>query len=153
MFNLANITRNTISKEDFIPVEVNNPFGGYQIVFRFPNNLGASVVRHMDSYGGKQRLWELAVIGFSAKDPESKDWVITYETGVSADVLGYLTEEAVDLLLIKIHALEVSEELAARIEEQIAECQQAKAANEDDEEFEEILLQKLQEKENTNFIA
>lgn len=153
MFNLANIAQNTVSKVDFTPIKVNRPFGGHQIVFRFPNNLGASVVRHKHSYGGRQGLWELAVIGFSAKDPESKGWVLTYETEVSDDVLGYLTEEDVSEHLIKIHALEVSEELAARIEKQIAEYQQAMAVNEDEEEFEEILLQKLQEKENGTFVA
>lgn len=153
MFNLANINQSTISKEDFTPIEVNRTFGGHQIVFRFPNNLGASVVCHKHSYGGRQGLWELAVIGFSAKDPESKGWVLTYETEVSDDVLGYLTEEDVSEHLIKIHALEVSEELMARIEEQIAEYQRARTDGENDEEFEEILLQKLQDKESGTFVA
>lgn len=79
--------------------------------------------------------------------------MLTYETEVTNDVLGFLTEEDVDRFLIQIHGLEVSEELAARIEEQIAECQQAKAVNEDDEEFEEILPQAPQNKESASLLA
>ena len=153
MFNLDDINQGTISKEDFTPIEVNRPFGGHQIVFRFPNNLGASVVRHNHSYGGPQGLRELVVIGFSAKDPESKDWVLTYETAITCDVIGYLTEEDVSSLLIQIQALEVSEELVAHIEEQIAQYLKSKANDEDEEEFEEILLQELQDKESGTFVA
>lgn len=63
----------------------------------FENGYGASVVRHEYSYGGKDGLYELAVL--------NSDGVLTYETPITEDVLGYLTTNEVTEILIKIQQL------------------------------------------------
>lgn len=71
--------------------------GGIKYKFKFSNGFGASVVRHDFSYGNKVGLWELAVLG--------EDGGITYETPITDDVLGYLTEEDVKSELERIRKL------------------------------------------------
>lgn len=63
----------------------------------FSNGYGASVVRHMGSYGGPEGLYELAVL---------KDDSICYDTPITNDVLGWLEPEAVTQLLQQIKELE-----------------------------------------------
>ena len=77
--------------------------GGTQKIYRFKNGFGASVVRHEYSYGGDAGLWELAVIKFDGD--EDDDFSLTYETPITEDVEGHLTESEVDELLKKIEAL------------------------------------------------
>jgi len=74
---------------------------GIQAIVKFKNNYGASVVKHEYSYGGKQGLYELAVIQYD----ESGDWDICYDTPITDDVLGYLTEDDVTDYLIQIEQL------------------------------------------------
>ena len=63
----------------------------------FDNKFGASVVSHEYSYGGKEGLYELAVL-FEDE--------IHYDNPVACgDVRGYLTEEEVSDLLIEIQNL------------------------------------------------
>lgn len=66
--------------------------GGSRWKFDFPNGFGASVVN--DGYGGDAGLFELGVL--------DRDGRLTYDTPVTDDVLGYLTEsdvaEALDLI-------------------------------------------------------
>ncbi len=62
----------------------------------FDNGYGASVVKSTFSYGGNQDLYELAVI---------KDDAICYDTPITDDVLGYLTEDDVTKYLGKIQNL------------------------------------------------
>ena len=74
-----------------------NPInGGIQYKTSFPNGYGASIVKHSFSYGGNSGLWELAVL---------KDDLLCYDTPITDDVLGYLSEEEVNELLDKIEAL------------------------------------------------
>ena len=75
--------------------------GGEQIIYKFDNNFGASVVRHSFSYGREEGLWELAVPEF-----KGDDWSLTYDTVITDDVIGHLSEEDVSELLIKIEKLE-----------------------------------------------
>ena len=75
--------------------------GGAQRLFRFPNGLGASVVQHAYSYGGSDGLWEVAVIKWG-----EAGFRLTYDTPITDDVLGYLTDEEVDETLILIMELE-----------------------------------------------
>jgi len=63
----------------------------------FENGYGASVVRHEYSYGGKDGLYELAVL--------SNEGELTYDTPITNDVLGYLTDKDVTEVLIKIQQL------------------------------------------------
>jgi hypothetical protein len=75
--------------------------GGDQYLHKFDNNYGASVVRHDFSYGGNDGLWELAVIKYE----DNGSWNLTYDTPITDDVLGYLTEEEIDEILEQIKAL------------------------------------------------
>ena len=63
----------------------------------FENGYGASVVRHEYSYGGKDGLYELAVL--------NTDGELAYDTPITNDVLGYLTDKDVTEVLIKIQQL------------------------------------------------
>ena len=69
---------------------------GVQIVHLFPNGYGASVVKHDMSYGGKQGLWAMAVI---------KNGELCYNTSVTSDVLGHLSDEDVEFHLKEIENL------------------------------------------------
>lgn len=80
---------------NFIPHQ--NGMGGRQAIVQFSNGYGASIVQTPYSYGGNNGLYELAVFG--------KDGNITYDTPITNDVLGYLTEEDVSETLKKIKEL------------------------------------------------
>lgn len=85
------------------PFEVRDLMGGKQVIFRFPNGFGASVVRHFGSYGSSAGLWELAVIAWSGKEFE-----LTYDTEVTDDVIGYLNPADVDECLRRIASLDAN---------------------------------------------
>lgn len=92
------------------PISTREINGGIQRIYRFPNGFGASVVRHAFSYGGDIGLWELAVIQFDPEFLENNDrWLLTYETPITDDVLGYLSDEQVNETLNKISALPATE--------------------------------------------
>lgn len=80
---------------------------GVQKVYRFENGYGASVVRHNYSYGGDQGFWELAVLTIENKPSNPRGWThhITYDTPVTNDVIGWLTEEQVQDYLDQIAGL------------------------------------------------
>lgn len=65
--------------------------------YMFSNGYGASVVSHSFSYGGNRGLFELAVL--------DKNGELTYDTPITNDVIGHLTQEDVDVLLGKIKNL------------------------------------------------
>lgn len=76
-----------------------HPMGmGKQCIVQFPNGYGASIVQSEHTYGGSQGLYELAVFG--------KDGGITYDTPITEDVLGYLSEQEVEKTLIDIKNLD-----------------------------------------------
>ena len=83
----------TFNDLDFHSMEM-----GLGIIARinFDNGYGASIVKSMYSYGGNQDLYELAVI---------KDNAICYDTPITDDVLGYLTEDDVTKCLKQIQNL------------------------------------------------
>jgi len=69
---------------------------------QFENGFGASIVNHKYSYGGKDGLYELAVLG--------SDGEIHYDNTVAnGDVLGYLSEDDVERYLKEIKSLEPNE--------------------------------------------
>lgn len=70
---------------------------GIQATINFENGYGASIVRHCFSYGHKDGLYELAVL-----DEEGR---LTFNTPVTDDVLGWLTEDDVTAALITIQNL------------------------------------------------
>lgn len=76
-------------------------FIGVQAVVMFENGYGASVVRHQYSYGYEAGLYELAVLNGKG--------CITYDTPITDDVCGYLTENEVSSILKQIQELKCSE--------------------------------------------
>lgn len=74
---------------------------GVQYIFKFTNNYGASVVKRPGSYGFNNDLWELAVIRWY----DDEEWYITYDTEITSDVIGDLTNAEVDELLVRISKL------------------------------------------------
>ena len=63
----------------------------------FDNGFGVSVVSHTHSYGGRDGLYEVAVL--------DKDGVLTYETPVTSDIIGYLSEEDVTDVMKQVQEL------------------------------------------------
>lgn len=74
--------------------------GGTRKEYRFPNGYGASVIRSAYSYGGADGLWELAVL-----QRQGDEYVLTYETPITVDVIGWQTEAKIEALLDDIAAL------------------------------------------------
>lgn len=72
-------------------------FMGERYRFRFPNGYQASVVRGPATYGGRQGLWELAVMDGGDR--------LLYDTPITDDVVGWLAVEQVVDLLRRIEAL------------------------------------------------
>lgn len=71
---------------------------GYQLLYKFDNGYGASVVKHDYSYGGKKGKYELAVL--------DKNGDLCYDTPITSDVIGYLTMSEAEKVLINISHLE-----------------------------------------------
>jgi len=63
----------------------------------FENGFGVSVVSHTYSYGGKDGLFEVAVLG--------KDGDLTYDTPVTNDVVGYLNPDEVTEIMEQVQKL------------------------------------------------
>lgn len=72
---------------------------GYQLLYKFDNGYGASVVKHDFSYGGKKGLYEIAVL--------DNDGHLCYDTPITSDVIGYLTMGEAEKILINISHLQV----------------------------------------------
>ena len=69
-------------------------FFGIHYIFEFANGFGASVIKNAYSYGGRDDLWELAVL---------KNGQLHYDNEVAqGDVRGFLTDEEVNELLRQI---------------------------------------------------
>lgn len=62
----------------------------------FDNGYGASIIRHPYSYGNESGLFELAVL---------KNGEICYDTHITNDAIGWLTEEKVNEILEEIKKL------------------------------------------------
>jgi hypothetical protein len=83
----------------FNDLEFKEPFCGGEISrVYFDNGYGVSVVRSQYSYGGKEGLYELAVVSEETGE-------ITYDTPITDDVIGYLTPEGVTTLMLEIQQL------------------------------------------------
>lgn len=89
-FNIANLV-----EEHFSP---NPAFGGTQIIYRFKNDYGASVISNKISNG-----LELAVLKFTG--PNIENYNICYDTPVTSNVIGYLTPETLEEILNRISVL------------------------------------------------
>ena len=74
-----------------------NHIGGKQARIIFDNGYGASIIRTPLSYGGKIGLYELAIL-----DEEGH---VCYTTPITDKVIGYLREEDVSEVMIRIQNL------------------------------------------------
>ena len=70
---------------------------GIGYVYEFENGYGASVVKHDGSYGGKQGLYEIAVLDSTGD--------LCYSTPITDDVIGYANEEKIKDTLDRIKSL------------------------------------------------
>jgi len=71
----------------------------YGVVSRmiFENGYGVSVVKGPFTYGGGEGLYELAVLG--------KDGQLCYDTPITDDTLGYLTQQKVTDIMKQVQEL------------------------------------------------
>ena len=81
----------------------------YNHQFKFENGYGASVIKHFGSYGYEDDLFELAVLKFHSEDEEGIGvggvWELCYDTPITNNVEGYLTNDEVLKLLEQIKQL------------------------------------------------
>ena len=70
---------------------------GIGYVYEFENGYGASVVSHDGSYGGKQGLYEIAVLDSTGD--------LCYSTPITDDVVGYAGVQTVYETLDRIKSL------------------------------------------------
>jgi len=68
----------------------------------FDNHYGVSVIRGPYTYGGKNGLYELAVLYMAPEDEYLK---LVYDTPVTSDVEGYLTPDDVTRLMEQVSQL------------------------------------------------
>ena len=71
--------------------------GGIQKLYKFRNGWGASVVMFPGSYGFEKGLWELAVLDANKE--------ISYDTPITSDVIGWLDDNMVNIILERIKKL------------------------------------------------
>jgi len=83
--------------EDLVFKQTSDGLGGVHALIQFENGFGASVVCSPFSYGGRNGLYELAVL--------DEDGGISYDTPITSDVLGYLHESEVTDALVAIQRL------------------------------------------------
>jgi hypothetical protein len=75
----------------------NTHSGGIHSRMVFENDYGVSVVKTSFSYGGPEGFYELAVLDSTGD--------ITYETPITTDVIGWLTEEDVSRVMEQVQSL------------------------------------------------
>lgn len=85
--------------------------GGVQKIYKFENGYGASVVRHMGSYGSDEGLWELGVMVEDPADPRVEGMRLTYSTPITDDVIGRLEDDEIPPLLARIQDLPADKEI------------------------------------------
>jgi hypothetical protein len=90
----------TFNDLEFIDHPMGAEYGGIISRISFDNGYGASIVKSPMSYGGKNGLYELAVLDSNGE--------LTYDTPVTNDVEGYLNEEDITKLLEQIQKLEIA---------------------------------------------
>lgn len=81
-----------------------NPFTrGFYERFRFMNGYGASVIRSTVSYGGDRGLLEIAVLRYRSAGRD--DFELCYDTHITSDVLGHLSQDHARAILDQIAEL------------------------------------------------
>lgn len=100
--NYTDLTRATFSKlyASCESYSYRPHMGGHCWQFLFANGYGASIVKHYGSYGGTQDYWELAVL-----HRENDVWNLCYDTHITYDVIGWLSEEEILNIVQEIQQL------------------------------------------------
>lgn len=90
--------------EDVTDDNMRKAFGEDAVLLRirFPNGLGASVIKHRYSYGGPSGLWELGIIWFTGGEHDDS-WEF-YRVDGSDEVEGWLSEDKVTAMLDEIES-------------------------------------------------
>jgi hypothetical protein len=84
--------------EDLEFDKLTDPFmSGVRSRMMFENGFGVSVVSHTYSYGGKDGLFEVAVL--------DEDGDLTYNTPVTNDVIGFLNPDEVTDIMEQVQNL------------------------------------------------
>lgn len=87
----------TFENLDFIKIDEPPYMVGVKARLSFDNGYGVSVISHSYSYGGRDGLFEVAVL-------DSND-DITYDTPITNDVIGYLTTDDVTEIMEQVQKL------------------------------------------------
>ena len=87
----------TFKDLEFIDHPMGAEVGGIMSRIYFDNGYGASIIQSQFSYGGKIGLYELAVL--------DEDGDVCYTTPITDNVIGYLREEDVSEVMIRIQNL------------------------------------------------
>ena len=74
---------------------------GVQYIFRFDNDYGASVVKWTYTFGYESDLWELGILQFD----NDGNYSLSFDSPITDDVIGHLTDEEVCRLLGEIRDL------------------------------------------------
>lgn len=82
---------------EFKKLNLSSGLNGVSARMMFDNTFGVSVVSHDFSYGGRDGLYEVAVL--------ASDGNLTYETPITNDVIGWLSENEVSEVMAKIQNL------------------------------------------------
>jgi hypothetical protein len=72
----------------------------------FDNHYGVSIIKSPYSYGGKQGLYELAIL---VMKPEDKYSELCYDTHITNDVMGHLTPENITDIMKEVSELPTRE--------------------------------------------
>lgn len=75
---------------------------GVQRIYTFNNGYGASVVKFPGTKGYQNDQWELAVLQYSEED---QDYSMTYDSPITSDVIGHLSDEDLVIVLLDIISL------------------------------------------------
>jgi len=78
----------------------NYPDTGIAARHFFPNGYGVSVVQFPGSYGYDLGLYEVAVV-----EGVEENWKICYDTEITDDVIGHLSEDQVGEVLMQVKSL------------------------------------------------
>ena len=80
--------------------DIRNVRNESQVVYRFRNGYGASVINTGAGSGRYKKLYELAVIRFRSQEEES--WDLCYETPITDDVITSLDSKEVAKILNRV---------------------------------------------------
>ena len=97
-------------------IESRDYLGGYVYKANFDNGYGISIVKHSGSYGHEDDQWEIAVL---------KDNKLCYDTPITSDVIGWLTDKEVADYAKQISELGKADEKTEKIKKLVTKIEVA----------------------------